>query len=505
MGEETVVAVEMKGIKKVYPDGVVALKGVNLRVDQGEIHGLLGENGAGKTTLMRILYGEIRPTKGEIKVFGKEVSFKGPWDAMKAGIGMVYQHFTLVPTFTVLENLSLSLATVERRVTREEVRKRAEQLMNEVGLKVPLDAVVEELPVGVQQRAEILKTLLRKAKIIILDEPTSVLTPIETKELFNTLRKLKKMGITVIFITHKLREVKEITDRVTVLRRGRNVGTVNTSEISESELAKMMVEREVFLKIEKPQVSVGKKVLEIENLWVKDDRGLDAVKGVSLTLHEGEILGIVGVQGNGQRELAEAIAGIRPIEKGKVLFEDKDITNLPTQARYNMGLAYVPDSRAIGLVKEMNIVENVVLTSLKSVLTRTRRILWGKAAERAAEVVKRFEVVAPSLDAPVKYLSGGNQQKVMVGREIVREPKVFIVAEPTHGLDVGATEFIRGTLVNLRQRNKAVLLISTDLDEILQLSDRIAVIYEGRIMAVGKTEEFSPEKLGLLMGGVNEE
>lgn len=505
MSEERVAAVEMKEIRKIYPDGVVALKGVNLRVNQGEIHGLLGENGAGKTTLMRILYGEIKPTRGEIKVFGREVSFKGPWDAMKVGIGMVYQHFTLVPSFTVLENLFLSLATIERKVTREDVRNRAERLMEEVGLKVPLDAVVEELPVGVQQRAEILKTLLRKAKIIILDEPTSVLTPIETKELFNTLRKLKKIGITVIFITHKLKEVKEITDRVTVLRRGRNVGTVNTSEISESELAKMMVEREVFLKIEKPKVSVGKKVLEIENLWVKDDRGLDAVKGVSLTLHEGEILGIAGVQGNGQRELAEAIAGIRPIEKGKVLFEDKDITNLPTQDRYNMGLAYVPDSRAIGLIKEMNIVENVVLTNLMSVLTKTKRILWGKAAERATEVVKRFEVVAPSLDAPVKYLSGGNQQKVMVGREIVREPKVFIVAEPTHGLDVGATEFIRKTLVDLRQRNKAVLLISTDLDEILQLSDRIAVIYEGKIMAVGKTEEFSPERLGLLMGGVNEE
>ena len=495
-------AIEMLNISKIYPDGVVALRDVNLTVYEGEIHGLLGENGAGKTTLMRILYGEIKPTKGEIKLFGRKVSFHGPWDAIRHGIGMVYQHFTLVPTFTVLENLQLSFTSVEKKVSESAVRKNAEKLMREIGFEVPLDAVVEDLPIGVQQRAEILKILLRKAKILILDEPTSVLTPIETRELFRMLKRLKEKGITIIFITHKLKEVKEITDRVTVLRKGRLVGTVETAKVTEVDLARMMVGREVFLKISKTPAKVGRKVLEIADLWVKDDRGLDAVKGVSLDLYEREILGIAGVQGNGQKELVEAIAGIRPIIKGKIIVDGVDVTKKSTVERYKLGLAYVPDSRLVGLVLDMSLIENTTLTNLHKVLTRTKRILWDRASKIAVKVVKELDVVTPSLSAPVKYLSGGNQQKVMVGREIVREPKIFIVAEPTHGLDVGATEFIRKTLVSLRDKGKAVLLVSTDLDEIMQLSDRIAVMYEGKIVAIGKAEEFSIERLGLLMGGV---
>ena len=495
-------AIEMLNISKIYPDGVVALRDVNLTVYEGEIHGLLGENGAGKTTLMRILYGEIKPTKGEIKLFGRKVSFHGPWEAIRHGIGMVYQHFTLVPTFTVLENLQLSFTSVEKKVSESAVRKNAEKLMREIGFEVPLDAVVEDLPIGVQQRAEILKILLRKAKILILDEPTSVLTPIETRELFRTLKRLKEKGITIIFITHKLKEVKEITDRVTVLRKGRLVGTVETAKVTEVDLARMMVGREVFLKISKTPAKVGRKVLEIADLWVKDDRGLDAVKGVSLDLYEGEILGIAGVQGNGQKELVEAIAGIRPIIKGKIIVDGDDVTKKSTVERYKLGLAYVPDSRLVGLVLDMSLIENTTLTNLHKVLTRTKRILWDRASKIAVKVVKELDVVTPSLSAPVKYLSGGNQQKVMVGREIVREPKIFIVAEPTHGLDVGATEFIRKTLVSLRDKGKAILLVSTDLDEIMQLSDRIAVMYEGKIVAIGKAEEFSIERLGLLMGGV---
>ncbi len=502
MSEEKRKAVEMLNISKIYPDGVVALRDVNLTVYEGEIHGLLGENGAGKTTLMRILYGEIKPTKGEIRLFGRKVSFHGPWDAIRHGIGMVYQHFTLVPTFTVLENLHLSFTSVEKKISENMIRRKAEKLMKEIGFEVPLDVIVEDLPIGVQQRAEILKILLRKAKILILDEPTSVLTPIETRELFKTLKKLKEKGITIIFITHKLREVKEITDRVTVLRKGRLVGTVETAKVSEVDLARMMVGREVFLKISKKPAKVGRKVLEAVNLWVKDDRGLDAVRGVSLDLYEGEILGIAGVQGNGQKELIEAIAGIRPVIKGRIIVDNVDVTNRPTVERYRLGLAYVPDSRLVGLVFDMSLVENTILTNLHKVLTKTKRILWDKASEIAVKVVKELDVIAPSLSAPVKYLSGGNQQKVMVGREIVREPKIFIVAEPTHGLDVGATEFIRKTLISLRDKGKAVLLVSTDLDEIMQLSDRIAVMYEGKIVAIGKAEEFSIERLGLLMGGV---
>ncbi|OYT60739.1 MAG: ABC transporter ATP-binding protein [Desulfurococcales archaeon ex4484_217_1] len=492
----------MLNISKIYPDGVVALRDVNLTVYEGEIHGLLGENGAGKTTLMRILYGEIKPTKGKIRLFGRKVSFHGPWDAIRHGIGMVYQHFTLVPTFTVLENLHLSFTSVEKKMSESMIRRNAEKLMKEIGFEVPLDAIVEDLPIGVQQRAEILKILLRKAKILILDEPTSVLTPIETRELFKTLKKLKEKGITIIFITHKLREVKEITDRVTVLRKGRLVGTVETANVSEIDLARMMVGREVFLKISKKPAKVGRKVLETVNLWVKDDRGLDAVRGVSLDLYEGEILGIAGVQGNGQKELVEAIAGIRPIIKGRIIVDNVDVTNKSTVERYRLGLAYVPDSRLVGLVFDMSLVENTTLTNLHKVLTKTKRILWDKASEIAVKVVKELDIIAPSLGAPVKYLSGGNQQKVMVGREIVREPKIFIVAEPTHGLDVGATEFIRKTLISLRDKDKAILLVSTDLDEIMQLSDRIAVMYEGKIVAIGKAEEFSVERLGLLMGGV---
>ncbi len=495
-------AVEMKGIRKVYPDGVEALKGVDLIVMPGEIHGLLGENGAGKTTLMRILYGEIKPTGGLIRVFGREVSFRGPWDAIKEGIGMVYQKFSLVDTFTVMENLQLSLSSVRRGVTISEVKARAEDVMSQVGLKVPLNELVENLPVGIQQRVEILKTLLREAKILILDEPTSVLTPIEVGELFSTLKKLKELGIVVIFITHKLREVMEITDRVTVLRRGKVVGTVETRSATPQELARMMVGREVLMKVERKEVPVGEVALKIMDLWVKDDRGLDAVKGVNLEVKEGEILGIAGVQGNGQSELAEAIAGVRSVEKGKIFLGGEEITTKPTYDRYKKGLAYVPDSRAVGLVMDMSVRENSILTNLPQVLVRYSRIDWGRATELTQRIVKGFDVVTPSIHAPIRYLSGGNQQKVMVGREIIREPKVFVVSEPTHGLDVGATEFIRKTLIGLKAAGKAVLLISTDLDEILQLSDRIAVMYEGRIMSVGRTEEFTVERLGLLMGGV---
>lgn len=495
-------AVEMEGIFKVYPDGVVALRGVTLRVEEGEIHGLLGENGAGKSTLMRILYGEIKPTEGRIKLFGREVNFSGPWDAIRHGVGMVYQHFTLVPTFTVLENLHLALLPLNPDITPEEVRKLAEKKMEETGLKIPLDEVVENLPVGVQQRVEIIKALLQNAKILALDEPTSVLTPIEVEELFKTLRELKKEGITIIFITHKLKEVKEITDRVTVMRRGEVVGTVNTAEVSEKDLARMMVQREVVMSLQKSPANPGEIVFRVENLKVRDEAGIEAVKGVTLELREGEVLGIAGVQGNGQRELAEALAGIRLPHDGRIIFEGRDVTSLGAAERYKLGIAYVPDSRKVGLVGDMKIVENVILTNLPKV-TSSGRIMWDAAESLSEEVIKRFDVVAPSVKAPIKHLSGGNQQKVMVGREIVREPKVFIVAEPTQGLDIGATEFIRRTILNLRDSGKAVLLISTDLDEVLQLSDRIAVIYEGRIMAVGKPEEFTLERLGLLMGGVD--
>ncbi len=497
-------AVEMRGIVKVYPDGVVALKGVDFLVKRGEIHGLLGENGAGKTTLMRILYGEIKPTRGEIRVFGKKVSFRGPWDAIREGIGMVYQHFTLVPAFTVKENLYLSLLSVNPKARLSDAISKADKIAEETGLRIPYDEIVEELPIGVQQRVEIIKALLRDARILILDEPTSVLTPIEVRDLFKALRKLRDMGITIIFITHKLKEVKEITDRVTVLRKGKLVGTVETSKVDVKTLARMMVQREVVFKIEKKPAKPGEVVLEARDIHVIDEEGVERVKGISFQLRKGEILGVAGVQGNGQRELAEALAGIRRVSKGRIILRGKDVTGYNAYQRYMKGLAYVPDSRSTGLIPDMNLVENTALTNLYRILGWARRIKWDRAVEITSRVIRELEVVAPSLYAPIKHLSGGNQQKVMVGREIVREPDVFIVAEPTQGLDVAATEFIRKTLLRLRDNGKAILLISTDLDEVLQLSDRLAVIYEGRFLAMGRPEEFTIEKLGLIMGGIRE-
>lgn len=493
-------AIEARGVVKVYPDGVVALKGVDLSVQGGEIHALLGENGAGKTTLMRILYGEIQPTRGEIRVFGEPARFRGPWDAMRAGIGMVYQHFTLVSRFTVLENLRLSQAGAGLPSEVGAVRSRAEELMERTGLKVPLDAVVEDLPVGVQQRVEILKALMRDVRILILDEPTSVLTPVETRYLFDVLRSLKEGGITIIFITHKLREVKAVADRVTVMRRGRVVATVDVASVTEADLARMMVGREVVLRIEKTPPKPREPVLVVEGLWVKDDRGLDAVKGVDLEVRAGEIVGVAGVQGNGQRELAEAIAGVRKPLRGRVMLAGKDVTGYPPHRIYEEGLAYIPDSRAVGLIMDFNIVENVALTN-RHLIVEKGLVRWGKAAKLASDVVRGFSVVAESLKSPIRYLSGGNQQKVMVGREVIRGPKVIVASEPTHGLDVGATEYIRKLLISLRDEGAAVLLISTDLDEILQLSDRVAVIFDGRIVSVKPTEEYTIEELGLLMGG----
>lgn len=492
--------VEMRGIKKIYPDGVIALRGVDFEVAEGEIHGLLGENGAGKTTLMRILYGEIKQTEGEIFLQGRRINFRGPWDAMRNGINMVYQRFSLIPTLTVMENLHL--ASLAKGMSEKEVRKRAENVMERLKLKIPLDEVVENLPVGVQQRVEIVKVLLFKPRLIILDEPTSVLTHLETRELFRMLKELKEEGISIVFITHKLREAKEITDRVTVLRGGEKIGTFETEKVREEDLAVMMVGRKFLPPLRKPS-SPGKEVLRVEEIWVKDERGLHAVKGVSFEVYEGEIFGIAGVQGNGQRELAEALAGIREVERGRIMVEGRDFTNIPAEIRYREGISYIPDSRAIGLVLDMNLIENTPLTDLRRFLGALGRIIWPSAAERTREIVGRFGVITSSLRAQARYLSGGNQQRLLVGREMIKGPKLLVICEPTQGLDVAATEFIRTTLLKFRDEGKAIILISSDLDEIFELSDRIAVMYEGRFMGIGRNEDFTVEKVGLMMGGVN--
>jgi len=494
-------AVEMEGIRKIYPDGTVALRGVDLKVEEGEIHALLGENGAGKTSLMRILYGEIRPTSGIIRVFGEKVSFRSPRDALKKGIAMVYQSFSLVPSMTALENLQIAMTSI-RKMERKQFKPYLESLIEETGFEIPLDVQVEDLPVSLQQRCEILKALLLGARILILDEPTSVLTPTESKALFSSLRKLNERGITIIFISHKLKEVKEIADRITVLRKGVVVGRVSADEVSEADLARMMVAREVVLSIEKPPSKAGEDVLKVENLRVRDSRGLEMVKGVSFSLKRGEILGVAGVQGNGQKELVEAIVGIRPCA-GRILLNGVDITGLPTRERYGLGLSYVPGSRSIGLVLDMNVHENSILTLLRRF--SRRRILDSRGIKKFSEnIVKNFDITLRSFMSPVRFLSGGNQQRLMMGREISKNPSVLVVEEPTHGLDVASTEYVRRILLRLREEGVAMLLVSSDLDEVLGLSDRILVMYNGRIVGSGRPEEFTMEKLGLMMGGAAE-
>ncbi|HIH73239.1 MAG: ABC transporter, ATP-binding protein [Thermococcales archaeon 44_46] len=507
---EEVPIIEMKGIVKVYPDGTKALKGVDFSVKKGEIHGLLGENGAGKTTLMKILSGMLHPTGGKIFVNGKEVRFKSPADALANGIGMVHQHFTLVDVFDGLHNIILGMEGhgLFSKIDVEKAKEKLQKLMDELNFQVPLDVPVEKLPVGVQQRIEILKTLYRDVDVLILDEPTAVLTPIEVKELFEVLRKLKSQGKTIIFISHKLREVMEITDRVTVLRKGELIGTVNTRETTPKELAKMMVGREVVLKIEKPPKEAGKPVLEVKDLWVKGDRGEDAVKGLTFEVRAGEIFGIAGVEGNGQTELIEAISGLRKVEKGKVILNGKDITGRPPRELYDLGMAHIPEDRIhMGLVIEMSVAENSILGLhwRKAFRGPLGLIRWDKVKEHAAKLVRDFEVSVPSIEAPAKSLSGGNQQKLIVAREVSKEPEFIIASQPTRGVDVASTEYIRNYLIKLRNENKAVLLVSADLDEVLQLSDRMAIIYEGKFVGIVKPEEVTEEQIGLMMGGIKNE
>ncbi len=500
------VIIEMRGIEKIYPDGQYALRGVDLDIYEGEIHGLLGENGAGKTTLMRILYGEIKPTKGIIRIRGRVVRFNGPWDAIRHGIGMVYQHFSLVPSLTVLENLYLSLLPMRRKITSRQVRDLAEKFSGILNIKIPYNDYVDDLPVGVQQKIEILKILMRGAKILILDEPTSVLNPLETTELFRMLKRLRDDGYTIIYITHKLREVMELTDRVTVLRRGEVAGRVLTKETSERELALMMVQGEILELTKRSGVnrSYDKNiVLEVKDVWVKDHRGLDVLKGISLDIKRGEILGIAGVQGNGQVELAETLVGVRRVYRGRIIFKGIDVTNKKPIERYRMGLSYIPDSRSVGLVYGMNLLENYILTKINEYTNKLGLINWGKVKLDLIKSIEEYNIITRALDTDVRFLSGGNQQKILLARELSKKPDLLIVSEPTHGLDIASTNFVRRKLLEYKESGRSILLISTDLDEIFELSDRIAVINEGKIVYVGYPNELTSEKLGLLMGGLH--
>jgi len=498
------IAVEMRGITKAWP-GVVANNNVDLEVRAGEIHALVGENGAGKTTLMNILYGLIHPDSGEILVNGKPVRISGPRDAIALGIGMVHQHFMLIPVFTVGENIMLGREPVAAGGLYDQAKARREiaELTRRYGLALDADARTGDLPVGLQQRAEIVKVLYRGANILILDEPTGVLTPQESKELFVVLRDLVKGGKTIIFISHKLKEVLDISDRITVMRRGRVVGHLITKDSNEQEIATAMVGRDVLLRVDKKPAQPRDVTFRVENLTASSDRGVPALKGISFELRQGEILGIAGVEGNGQSELVEVLAGTRRATGGKVWLGETDVTTFDARTERESGIAHIPeDRRGAGLVLNFSIAENMILGRERDSPFSWRHIVLVLDAIRAwaTRLVKEFDIRTPSIDVPARALSGGNQQKIIVAREMASQPRVLLASQPTRGVDIGAIEFIHRRIVAERDGGAAVLLVSAELDEIRSLSDRIAVLYEGQIVSI-EPGDAPEERLGLLMTG----
>ncbi len=496
-------AVVMEQIVKKFP-GVLANDHVDLFVKKGEIHAIVGENGAGKTTLMSQLYGLINPNSGKIYINGKEMNIKNPNDAIAAKIGMVHQHFMLVDRLSVVENVVLGMEPSHGPFFAvDTARKQIKELSERFGLYVDPDAIIEDLPVGSQQRVEIIKVLYRGAEILILDEPTAVLTPQETEELFKVLKTLKAQGKTIILITHKLHEVMAVTDSVTVMRLGKVTGVVKTSETNPKELARMMVGRDVLLRVEKDKAKLGEKILEVRNLHVNENRGLPAVKGVSLSVRKGEIVGIAGVAGNGQSELVEAITGLRKVEDGKVIFKDVDITNFSPKRRREMGMGHVPEDRLKrGMITSFPIYYNFILGKHDDPQFCDGTFLKiNEIKEFSKALVKEFDVRPPMINLYGANLSGGNQQKVIIAREIAFEPELLVVSQPTRGLDIGAIEFIHKTIISMRDKGVAVLLISMELEEIFSLSDRILVMYEGEIMGEVTPETTSTEEVGLMMAG----
>lgn len=506
-------AVELRDICKVWP-GVVANDHVNLQVRRGEIHALVGENGAGKSTLMNILYGLLRPDSGEILINGQPATINGPRAAIRRGIGMVHQHFMLIPPLTVAENIVLGSEPggVSSFYSARQARARINELSKQYSLPINPDTRIEKLSVGLQQRVEILKVLYREADILIMDEPTGVLTPQETFELFGVLRGLVERGKTIIFITHKLREVLELSDTITVLRRGKNVGNLVTKETNQAEIARMMVGREVLLRVNKQAAKPGPVVLRVENISAQSNRGLEALHDVSLEVHAGEILGIAGVEGNGQSELVEVVTGMRKVTRGKmsvtqvvdhVAGETRDITGMSASAERKVGVAHIPeDRRESGLVLQNSIADNMILGRQHwPQFSRNRFMLsLSKIANWAKKLVAEYDVRTSSIDASARSLSGGNQQKLIIAREFSSDPMLLVAAQPTRGVDIGAIEFIHRRIIEQRDAGKAVLLVSAELDEIRSLSDRIAVMYEGQIVGI-VSPDATEEELGILMTG----
>ena len=497
------VILEARGITKRFP-GVLANDHVDFDLRKGEVHVLLGENGAGKSTLMNILYGLYNPDEGQFFRNGQPVTIHNPKDAIAQGIGMVHQHFMLVPVFTVTENIMLGDEQIKNTVLdRRGVAKQVRDLSHQYGLEINPDAYVRDLPVGVQQRVEIVKTLYRHADVLILDEPTAVLTPQEVEDLFRIVRELTGKGVSIVFITHKLKEVLAIADRITVMRAGRVVGTTTPAETDEARLAAMMVGREVILTVNKAPSKPGAEVLAVSDLQVTDQRGLEVVRGVSFSVRAGEILGIAGVQGNGQTELIEALTGLRQTKGGKVTLVGNDVTGKPPRPIIETGLAHIPEDRQRhGLVMGYPVADNMVLCTYYQPPFAKRGVIDNAAVEKnALGLIKRFDVRTPSAYVAASKLSGGNQQKVIVARELSRPVKLIIANQPTRGLDVGSIEYIHSQIVEMRDEGAAVLLVSAELDEIMALADRIAVMYRGEIVEEVDARVVTKAELGLMMAG----
>jgi simple sugar transport system ATP-binding protein len=505
-GQPRIEEMQMIDIVKRFP-GVLANDHINFNVKAGEIHTLLGENGAGKSTLVRQLYGLYRPDEGKILINGQEHQFHSPQDAITAGIGMIHQHFMLVPELTVVENIALGLkSSREPMLDLKVVEERVCRLCDQYGLKIDPSAYIWQLAVGERQRLEILKALYRGAALLVLDEPTAVLTPQEVDDIFVTFRQMAQDGHALIFISHKLHEVLAISDRITVLRDGRVVGERKPDDVTKVDLAQMMVGRPVILQYDRPPVHFGEERLKINQVTVKGDRGTDALQGISLTVHAGEILGLAGVSGNGQRELAEALAGLRPIQNGKVILNGQVVTNASPAEHSAAGQSYIPEERMRdGGIKEFSVSDNYILLDHNRPPYSQATFFNFKAIEtQTSKAVKDFNVKTPSNNTPLKNLSGGNIQKLILARELSRKPLVLIAAQPTRGLDIGASEYIHQRLLEQREAGTAIMFISEDLDEIRAISDRIAVIYEGRIVDIVDGPTSSLEELGLMMAGVHE-
>jgi len=498
--------ITLKNITKYFP-GTIANDHIDLSLAGGEVLALFGENGAGKTTLMSILYGLYQPDEGEIFIKGKQVKIRSPHDAMEYGIGMIHQHFTLVPVHTVVENIILGTEQASLKyLDIKEKAKKIEKIGNKYGLEVDPFAIIRQLPVGMQQRVEILKVLYRNAQILIMDEPTSVLTPQETEKLFNFIRDFKAKGHSAIFISHKLNEVMEIADRITVLRDGKIVGNVSRSEASESQLTHMMIGRDLAISKTNNTIRPKSEMLKIKNLTIMGDRKSKVIDDLSFTIREGEIFGIAGVSGNGQEELAQALCGLRKVKNGQITLSDKDITNKDVLSIINQGIGYIPaDRHKEGLVLDMSIEENLFLKDHSNPMFLHYGFLnQNKIQENARNLMRDFEIKAASLKSRAMTLSGGNQQKVAVAREVNIGTKLLIAVQPSRGLDLGAIDYVHKTLLKEKKEGKAILLISTELSEIMTLSDRIGVMYRGKLLKIIQNRDAKVDEIGLLMAGITE-